>query len=107
MSLRIQNDAVTSGPSPEVSRPDQTNSLTSGTGKFRGAAGTEGGDRVEVSSVAESISAGISAQNQQRAARVAELSGLYASGGYSVDSAQVSRSIVNSAITGSSVAGNA
>jgi anti-sigma28 factor (negative regulator of flagellin synthesis) len=101
MSLRIQNDAATGAASPEVSRSQQSSSVSSGTGKSRTVSSTEGGDHIDVSSATESISAGLSAQNQQRAARVTQLSALYASGRYAVDSAQVSHAIVSSAVNGS------
>jgi hypothetical protein len=50
--------------------------------------------------VAESITAGVSAQNLQHAARVQQLGALYSSGRYTVDSARVSSAIVGGAITG-------
>ena len=106
MSLRIQNDPAVNGSSPEVGRAGQSSAITSGSGKARTQSAGEGGDHVEVSSATETISAGVSAQNLQHAAKVANLSALYASGRYAVDSAQVSRAIVANAVA-ASPAGNA
>jgi anti-sigma28 factor (negative regulator of flagellin synthesis) len=100
MSLRIQNDSATNGTAAEVGRAAQSSPVSSGSGKARNTIGNAGEDQVDVSPVAEAISAGVSAQNLQRATRVSELSTLYASGRYSVDSAQISSAIVNQAITG-------
>jgi anti-sigma28 factor (negative regulator of flagellin synthesis) len=100
MSLRIQNDPSGGISSSGVGRPGQ---LSTGTTSGSGRSGnvSEGGDQVDVSSVAESISSGISEQSQTQAARVAQLSSLYSSGRYVVDSARVSSALVSSAITGS------
>ncbi|MGD1070265.1 MAG: hypothetical protein ABSB15_09000 [Bryobacteraceae bacterium] len=101
MSLRIQNDQTAGLASTETGRAGQASPGTSGSGKARTASAGESGDQVEVSSVAESISAGISTQNLQHAARVTQLGALYASGRYTVDSAKVSSAIVGSAVAGS------
>lgn len=100
MSLRIQNDQAAGLASTETARTGQTGSAAAGSGKTRTGSSGDGGDQVAVSSVAESITAGISAQNLQHAARVQQLSALYASGRYTVDSAKVGSAIVGNAITG-------
>jgi anti-sigma28 factor (negative regulator of flagellin synthesis) len=100
MCLFIQSDPAAGLASTETSRTGQPAAAASGTGKARTASAGESGDHVEVSSVAESISAGISAQNLQHAARVTQLGALYASGQYTVDSGRVSSAIVGSAVTG-------
>ena len=100
MSLRIQNDQAAGLAATETARTGQTGSAAAGSGKSRTGSAGEGGDHVAVSSVAESITAGISAQNLQHAARVQQLSALYASGRYTVDSARLSSAIVGGAITG-------
>jgi anti-sigma28 factor (negative regulator of flagellin synthesis) len=106
MSLRIHNDPSAGVASTEVSRTSQPASGASGSGKSRSAFGVDSGDHVQVSSIAEGISAGISAQNVSRAARVSQLSALYASGQYKVDSSAVSQAVVGNAVK-SSVAGKA
>jgi anti-sigma28 factor (negative regulator of flagellin synthesis) len=99
MSLKVQNDPPAGiGPS-EVSRAGQSPSIADGSGKSRISSGIEGGDQVQVSSVAESISAGTSALNQQRANQVSQLSALYAGGKYTVDSARVSAALIAGATT--------
>jgi len=101
MSLRIQNDPATNGTAAEVNHATQSSSVSPGLGKAQKTIGSAGGDQVDVSSVTEAISVGISAQNLQRATRVTQLGALYARGQYSVDAADVSRAIVGNAITGS------
>jgi len=100
MSLRIQSEPAAGLASAETGRTGQPASAVSGAGKARSASAGESGDHVQVSSVAESISAGISAQNLEHAARVTQLGALYASGRYTVDSAKVSSAIVDSAVSG-------
>ena len=102
MSLRIQNDPATNGTAAEVSHAAQSTSVSPGLGNAQKTIGSAVGDQVNVSSVTEAISAGISAQNLQRATRVTQLGALYARGQYYVDSVDVSSAIVGNAITGSS-----
>lgn len=101
MSLRINNDPVVNGAAAEVSRSAQALTLSSLAGKSGSSSLSSGGDHFEVSSVTESISAGVNAQNLQRAARVSQLAKLCASGQYSVNSAQISSAIVGGAVTAS------
>jgi anti-sigma28 factor (negative regulator of flagellin synthesis) len=106
MSLRVQNDPPAGiGPS-DVGRVAQSGSVAGGSGKSRISSGLEGGDQVQVSSVTESISAGNSALNLQRANLVSQLSALYAGGKYTVDSTRVSAALIAGATTGVA-AGNA
>jgi anti-sigma28 factor (negative regulator of flagellin synthesis) len=100
MSLRVQNDGTAGATSLEVGRAGQSASASSSApGQSRNVSGTEGLDHIDISSSTESISAGISAQDAQHAARVAQLGALVANGQYTSDSAQVSRAIIGSAIT--------
>jgi anti-sigma28 factor (negative regulator of flagellin synthesis) len=100
MSLRVQNDTAAGAASLEVGRASQSSSAaSSASGQSRTVSGTDGVDHVDVSSSTESISAGISAQDAQHTARVAELGALVASGQYTSDSSQVSRAIIGNAIT--------
>jgi anti-sigma28 factor (negative regulator of flagellin synthesis) len=100
MSLRVQTDATSNAASLEVGRTGQSGSTTSSAlGQSRNASGTEGADHIDISTSTESISAGLSAQGAQHAARVAELGALVASGQYTSDSAQVSRAIISNATT--------
>ncbi len=104
MSIRIESDQIGSASSPatrvdQVSRPpDQASKSTGVT--------SQGQDQIDVSPATAKISAELSAQNSTRASRVQQLGVLYASGHYNVDSAQVSQSLVSSAIgAGSAGAG--
>jgi flagellar biosynthesis anti-sigma factor FlgM len=99
MSIRIQNDAVSNGVSPEVNRTGETGHASGSSGRSRVGTGTPGGDQVEISSAAQTFSDGVHASSAQHSARVKELSALYASGRYQVDSHQVSRALVNSGIS--------
>jgi anti-sigma28 factor (negative regulator of flagellin synthesis) len=103
MSIRIQNDAVSGGVagglSPEVNRTGEAGHAAGSSGGGRVRTGTAGGDQVEISSAAQTFSDGVHASSAQHSARVKELSALYASGGYHVDSHQVSRALVSSGIS--------
>jgi anti-sigma28 factor (negative regulator of flagellin synthesis) len=98
MSIRIQNDAISSGVSSEVNRTGGAGNAGSGPGRV-GTSTTAGGDQVEISSAAQTFSDGVQASSAQHSARVKELSTLYASGRYNVDSHQVSRALVNSGVS--------
>jgi len=99
MSLRVQNDPSAGIGSSEISRAGQAGTVA-GSGQSRTSSGVTGGDQVHVSSIAESIGAGTTALNQQRAGRVSQLSALYAGGKYIADSARVSAALVAGATTG-------
>lgn len=99
MSIRIQNDVISGGVSPEVNRTSDAGHTHGSSGRGRVASGTVGGDQVEISSAAQTFSDGVQASSVQHSARVKELAALYASGRYQVDSHQVSRALVNSGIS--------
>jgi anti-sigma28 factor (negative regulator of flagellin synthesis) len=99
MSIRIQNDAISGGASHEVNRTGEAGHAGAGSGRNRIGTGTAGGDQVEISSAAQTFSEGVHTASPQHSARVKELSALYASGRYHVDSQQVSRALVNSGIS--------
>lgn len=101
MSIRIQNDQTTDIASSQAGRSEHVQGSTgSGSSKTSGFSGI-GGDRVEVSSITESISAGISQTNIDRATRVSNLTALYTGGRYDADAGRVSQSIVSNAISAS------
>jgi len=107
MSIRIQNDVISSGTSHEVNRTGEAGHAGAGSGRGRIGTGNPGGDQVEISSAAQTFSDGVHASSVQHSARVKELSALYASGQYHVDSHQVSRALVNSGISSAAPAGKA
>lgn len=99
MSIRIQNDSMAGvvapgvGRTDEVSHPSNPSSLSTGKTGSRGTA-----DSVDISSLSQSVAAASTAQQTQQASRIKQLSALYASGQYSVDSERVSRAIVSQAL---------
>ena len=107
MSIRIQNDVISSGVSPEVNRTGEAGHAGGSSGKGRVGTTTAGGDQVEISSAAQTFSDGVSATSVQHSARVKELTALYSSGRYHVDSHQVSRALVNSSLSAGAPAGKA
>jgi len=107
MSIRIQNDVISGGASHEVNRTGEAGHAGAGSGRSRVGSGTASGDQVEISSAAQTFSDGVHASSVQHSARVKELSALYASGHYHVDSHQVSRALVNSGISSAGPAGKA
>ncbi|HVV44128.1 MAG TPA: flagellar biosynthesis anti-sigma factor FlgM [Bryobacteraceae bacterium] len=107
MSIRIQNDVIAGGSSPEVNRTGETGHAGGSSGRGRIQSGTAGGDQVEISSAAQTFSEGVHASSVQHSARVKELSALYASGRYHVDAHQVSRALVNSGLSSAGPAGKA
>lgn len=104
MSIRIQNDVISHGVTPDVNRTGETGHAGLGSGRGRVTTATAGGDQIEISSAAQTFSDGVHASSAQHSARVKELSALYASGHYHVDSHQVSRALVNSGISSSAPA---
>ena len=100
MSIRISNDQTSGLTSAQTNRAEQTPS--SGNAGTRSADGrnTRGTDRIEVSSVAEAIGAGVSAIGAQQSAKVSQLRDLYASGKYEVDSVSVGRAMLTAALSG-------
>lgn len=96
MSIRIESDQIGSASSP-ATRVDQVSRPPDQASKSTGVA-SQGQDHVDVSPATAKISAELSAQSSTRTSHVQQLSALYASGQYKVDSAQVSQSLVASAI---------
>ena len=101
MRIRLQNDGV-AGPSP--SAPGQTNLTHSGSSSMPASGlNTGAADQVEISSLSESISGASKALGSQQADRVSHLAAVYAQGQYQVDSVQLSRALVSSALASGSV----
>jgi hypothetical protein len=95
MSIRIQNDGIAAAaasqtaPAEKTGKPGSTSS---------GSIGSSGADQVDISSLSGSIAAASSALASQQSARVSQLTGLYASGQFQVNSAQLSSALVTSAM---------
>jgi len=98
MNIRIQQEALPETGISELSRPEGVSS--SGAGRTRSASDPGGpeGDRVEISALSGSIADNMAASAAQQSAKVQHLAALYANDQYHVDSARVSRSLVEQAI---------
>lgn len=94
MSIRIYNDGMAGAAAAEASRAQDVSRPTS-SGKAAEGIASLGGDHVEISS----LSASVASQSSQRSARVQELAAMYQSGRYEVNSMDVSRAIVNNALS--------
>ncbi|HEX4136688.1 MAG TPA: hypothetical protein VHY84_18905 [Bryobacteraceae bacterium] len=95
MSIRVNNT--------DVALTTQTGAAgqvkPSGPGGSGGAAsGKTGEDQLEVSSATENIQSALASQGLQHSERLRQLGNLVAEGRYSVDSLDLSRSIVSSGI---------
>ena len=100
MSIRIQNDQLSGAAASQTSQTENVRSSQGGLSTNYGAS-TARSDSVQISSMTEGIAAAGAAQDAKSSARVAQLSALYSSGRYQVDSAQLSRKLVSGAIVGS------
>jgi len=94
MSIQIYNDGLAGAGASEATRTQDLSRATAG-GKPTFGAGSSGEDQVQISS----LSSTLSADGTQHAARVQELSAIFQSGRYEVNSMDVSRAIVNQALT--------
>lgn len=98
MSIRVSTADVAL-----ASQAGQADSLkpASSSGNAATLSGKSNEDQIEVSASAENIGSALATQNSQHSQKIQQLSNLVANGRYTVDSAQLSRAIVSSAISGS------
>jgi len=94
MSIRIYNDASAAVANTGVNRAEQV-AGSANSAKSAGAGLREADDRVEISSLSQSLAAADSAESQ--AARVQQFAALVASGTYSVGSLALSRALISRA----------
>lgn len=95
--MKIYDLNLTGSAAAGMSRTQETQkSGTSGTSRAGTAAGAD--DHVVFSSALGRLSKAISADDAQRSNRVRELAAQYASGGYRVDAAAVSRAMLTEAL---------
>ena len=97
MSIRIDNESLTGAAAAQTGKADQIRSTGSKSAFGPSAQGT-GKDSVEMSSIAEQLMSAGAAQDADRAARIHQLAGAYASGSYQPSSLNVSRAMVSQAI---------
>jgi anti-sigma28 factor (negative regulator of flagellin synthesis) len=94
MSIQIYNDGLAGAGASEATRTQDLSRATTG-GKPTSGASSSGEDQVQISS----LSSALTADGSQHAARVQQLSAVFQSGRYEVNSMDVSRAIVNQALT--------
>ena len=97
MSIRVSTTDVSL--TSQTGQAEQLKPAGSGgsTGRVFGKA-TE--DHLDVSAATENINSALAAQNLQHSQRIQQLSSLVGNGRYTVDSGDLSRAIVSSAISG-------
>jgi anti-sigma28 factor (negative regulator of flagellin synthesis) len=102
MSIRIDSQqlAGAAAGAPQTSKTEEIRS-NGNKSALASRVRSDGGDSVEISSMATGIAGASSAQDAQNAERVQRLSMIYAAGQYQVDSLQLSRAMVSNAITSS------
>ena len=103
--MKIQNENPQSTPSTQAQRPSELTS-SSKQASVSGRVGNAEEDRLEISSFADQVSAATEAHVTQRAERVKELTALYQSGRYEVNATNVSRAMVNNALSAGAVDNN-
>jgi hypothetical protein len=104
MSIRIQNDGIASAATSQTAPVEQAGKQ--GSSARSGSVANSGADQVDISSLSGNIAASSGALAEQQAARVSQLAGIYSKGDLQVDSQQLSRALVSSAIQGSSGGGD-
>ena len=100
MSIQIYNDGLAGAGASEATRTQDLSRATTGSKPSFGA-GSSGEDQVQISS----LSSTLTADGSQHAARVQQLAALYQNGQYQVNSTDVSRAIVNNALTSEGMEG--
>ncbi|HVN05718.1 MAG TPA: flagellar biosynthesis anti-sigma factor FlgM [Bryobacteraceae bacterium] len=98
MSIRIQNDSLAGAATSGIGHADEISHSPGSAGSPAGRSGSRGTDSVDISSLSQNVAAASSAQQAQQAGRVKQLTALYRSGQYNVDSTQVSRAIVSQSL---------
>jgi anti-sigma28 factor (negative regulator of flagellin synthesis) len=95
--MKIQNDALQGSNPLETGRTQSTPQTGGGTLAGHKVSGHDG-DSVEISGLSTQLSQANSLDNRQRDNRVAELAALYAKGQYRVNSAELSRKLVDQSV---------
>jgi len=98
MSIRVNNTDV--GLTSQTGLTEQVKPAGPGGSGAGPVSGKTAEDHIEVSASTENINSALANQNLQQSQKVQQLGGLIASGRYTVDSHDLSRAIVSSAIIG-------
>ena len=97
--MRVDNRNLTGAAPAQSGRAQQTKKSNRNQGARTGTAVTgKIGDRVELSSIAETLARAMSAFGSERANRVPALAAQYRSGSYHADSAATARGMVSEAL---------
>ena len=104
MSIRIQNDGIGATAASQTAPVEKTGKPGSSTQSS--SISNSGSDQVDISSLSGNIGESSGALASQEAARVSQLTALYSSGNYQVNSQQLSHALVSSAMGSSSVDGD-
>lgn len=104
MSIRIQNDGVAAATNAQAA--PAANAAQKGSSLLSGSIAPAGADQVDLSPLSGNIAATVGALASQQASRVSQLAALYSKGEYPVDSAQLSRALVQRAMSSDAVEGD-
>lgn len=104
MSIRIDNDRLTGATAAQAGKAEQARSTSTKSSSGLTTQST-GRDSVEMSSLANLLMHAASVQDAGRAGRISQLAATYVSGAYQPDSSNVSRAIVEHAISARSGGG--
>jgi anti-sigma28 factor (negative regulator of flagellin synthesis) len=98
MSIRVNNTDV--GLTSQTGLTEQVKPASQGGSGTGPVSGKTAEDHIEVSSSTENINSALANQNLQHSQKIQQLGSLVASGRYTVDSPDLSRAIISSAIIG-------
>lgn len=97
--MKIPSENPQGAASTQVQRSAELISAAKSQSRNGNRIDNSGEDRLEISSFADRVSAATASHMTQRTQRVKELTALYQSGRYEVDTSKLSQALVNSALT--------
>jgi anti-sigma28 factor (negative regulator of flagellin synthesis) len=97
--MRIYDRNLTGAAGAETGRTQETQRPENASGSNRTNAGTQSGDRVELSQNMGHLSQALAKDGSGRAARIQELAASYQRGTYRPDAAAVSRAMISDALS--------
>jgi anti-sigma28 factor (negative regulator of flagellin synthesis) len=98
MSIRVNNTDVAL--TTQTGPTEQVKPAGSGAGGGSPVSGKTAEDHLEVSASTENINSALANQNLQHSQKIQQLGNLVAAGRYTVDSLDLSRAVISSAIVG-------
>lgn len=97
--MKIQNNGSPESAPLESARAQPAPQGTKSSGTLGQTISGHDGDSIQISSMSTSLADANAADGQQRANRVAELAALHSRGGYQVNAANLSSTLVSQALT--------